>query len=519
VASPTVAEALLRDAEPTARMPAAADIATATPDALTGAIEPDSPPRAPAGTWHTRMTVLDEQGQPAAGATIELWRERSTADGRSCATTEERVTGRADESGAFVFDGPWRKISAIAWANGATSEPFESDVYRSEFVLALRAAGSVAGSVRDAVTGQPIEGAVVSLWTHARHDVVSTDAAGRFLHPRLPLLGLRQQVRVQAPGYAASLALVESDAQAGTRTWASGSGEPRIQGLHATAWLDFDLHPEALVRGRVYDTRRQPVIGARIRAEGYALLTTGAATPDLAEAISDEHGDYELRGLRPDIAHAVRAEAAELAAVLIELPAGPLHELEVVLEPGATIQGTLLDAAGLPAEGVQVDLVLCTPPLIAPGGTASVKVRRLGRCRSLSTDAAGSFACAGLAAQRYRLRVRRAGTELLVREFEPRPGEAIELPPLVLAAATLTMHGTLAALDRSVEGCPIEIWRGRWLGTVHADAGGRFRIAGLDADMPYELRWCDRDAPDRVLATAQAWAFETPHLVATREAR
>lgn len=464
----------------------------------------------------TRIRVVDSRQRPVAGAAVEIWLERP---GSAPSASGDTLTSWTDEDGLLEIHEAWSQLRAVAWSEHATSAAAQLSAAVDEVKLVLIDSRGVGGRVRDANTGRPIAGARISVWTHASSDTVESDADGAFHHPRLPASGSRQQVRVTAPGYAPSIALVEFDERKGTRSWAGPRAEARVHGLGSDAWLELKLSPAARIRGHVRDSGGAPIAHARLRAEGYALLWSGAASPDTADALSDENGAYELSGLRPGIAHAVSVEAAPYAAQVVELGCGAELTHDFRLEPEATVEGLLLDPAGNPAEGLQVELRRTDVPAAVECGSDTVGVRRLGRRARTSTDAAGAFMFEGLGPHRYQLRASRGHQELLRHDFVAGPAENISLPPLALEPSALTLQGIVEApagdsRDAEFAGWRIETWRDRLLGSVNVGSDGSFRIAGLDAEAPYELRLYSEGASGRLLVSKQAWAYEPARLVA-----
>lgn len=469
---------------------------------------------APAGATPTRIRVVDASGAPVAGAAIEIWRERADAPG----APEEYLNVHSDAQGACVVDGEWIRLGAVAWTSTATTQPICHSSFAAEIELTLHEARALRGIVRDASNGQPIEDAEICVWTHARSDSVRSNSDGTFAHPRLPSSGPRQQVRASASGYASRIALVECDALDGTRTWSSASAREHVHGRDTDAWLEFELLPEAVIHGRVHDSRGTPIAGARVCAEGYVSMAVDSATPDRAEACTDADGRYELRGLRPDIAHALQVTAPQFASQLVELGSAANHEIDVQLELGARLEGLVLDPSGAPAEGLHIALRRTDPPAVAVGGPESVCARKLGRSSTTTTDAAGAFALEGLGAHRYELRVMRGRSVVLSQDLAPESGEQIALPPLLLDARWLTLHGTVAHDEPTadVAGTRVEVRRERVLGSVHVGVDGSFHVAGLDDKGPYELRWYASESGGRPLATSKAWAFEPVRLRTSR---
>ncbi|MGH9362837.1 MAG: MSCRAMM family protein, partial [Thermoanaerobaculia bacterium] len=121
--------------------------------------------------------------------------------------------------------------------------------------------------------------------------------------------------------------------------------------------LTVTLHPAVRVSGRVVDPDAKPVANAEVfliverqRGGSYAMRSAGRST-------SDDEGRFLFADVEPGTLH-VSAQAegrqpAELAGV--QAVAGrDVADLELVLAPGATVEGRVLDSDGRPALEVLV---------------------------------------------------------------------------------------------------------------------------------------------------------------------
>lgn len=178
------------------------------------------------------------------------------------------------------------------------------------------------------------------------------------------------------------------------------------------------LAPAGRIRGRVVDTGRQPVAGARILVES-PTGGTGAREP------SDGAGEFAAEGVAPGPVTLHVQAPGYLAARLtgLEVPAGgELAGVELVLERGATIEGRVTDSRGRPVEGTTVQ---------AADGSGGERLS--GDFAFGTSDGDGVFQLAGVPVglatlEAHHTRFGRARTEL-----EVRPGSnAVDL---VFAAA------------------------------------------------------------------------------------
>jgi Carboxypeptidase regulatory-like domain len=128
--------------------------------------------------------------------------------------------------------------------------------------------------------------------------------------------------------------------------------------------LAVQLTPAARVAGRVVDGSGRPVAGAEVRLAprlpepGTAGVPPPAGARELA-VTSGEDGGFAFAGVAPG---AVLLEAAAAGFQLSEpLPAevpqgGSLRDLVLVVERGATVEGTVSDRGGEPVPGALVQL-------------------------------------------------------------------------------------------------------------------------------------------------------------------
>ncbi|MEM1449158.1 MAG: sigma-70 family RNA polymerase sigma factor [Planctomycetota bacterium] len=164
--------------------------------------------------------------------------------------------------------------------------------------------------------------------------------------------------------------------------------------------LRIELVPAgAALRGRVVTGDEQPVAGARValrspfpetRIEHIGGRMSERWTPRVA--ITDQAGQYSFTGLLPGTTKVeVLADAFPLWKGEVELERRATGEMDVVLEPGATIRGVLRDAANEPVPGGRVVAYESAIqerflPLGQLPGTGAIFGREIAR-----TDDAGAF--------------------------------------------------------------------------------------------------------------------------------
>jgi hypothetical protein len=113
--------------------------------------------------------------------------------------------------------------------------------------------------------------------------------------------------------------------------------------------------PELLVAGTVVDDRGEPVSRAYVSAESRAVSASDRweACRDLND-VCDEHGAFELRGVKPGPVLRVRANDRQHAqGEPVDAPAGA-HDLRVVLPRGASLEGSVLLDTSLRCDDLSV---------------------------------------------------------------------------------------------------------------------------------------------------------------------
>ena len=152
---------------------------------------------------------------------------------------------------------------------------------------------TVSGTVVSAATGQPLRGAAVMLRRTGRQGnstvSVATDAAGHFEAGNLEPGGYF--LTASHAGYVSM--------QYGQK---GPNGPGRMLPLHPgqTAHdISFQLLPEAVITGHVYDENGEPLERIQVRALRYGYLRGGRQMLPAGFAMSDDRGKYRLFDLPP----------------------------------------------------------------------------------------------------------------------------------------------------------------------------------------------------------------------------
>lgn len=420
-----------------------------------------------------RGKIQDPEGRPVPGAEVILtasterkaWR-RSFHRDLDRLNYPSAVAATTDRDGRFQLEHIPREAFDL-WVNQAGFSPLMvrgqalSDPTGTTDLgtLTLEPGIVLDGTVVDA-QGHPLAGATVAArppnsfplsGDPPAPDSTRTDAVGRFALRGLPPAEALE-IFAWRPGY---------------RREALPRLEPPVHGP-----LRLTLHRLGRVRGTVEDERGSPVAGATIRFSP----RDRPMEPPQERPPSDARGGFLLDDVAPgSIAVSVEAEGYLPAEpLLLEVPEGQeLADVEARLRHGATIAGTVTDAAGKPVVGAQVSL----PGRDLPQAGWLTPPRRA------STDGDGHYLLRGVAEGPGSVVAERPGLARAARDLEVRPGlNSVDLQlgnGLILAGRVADEAGhPLGDAFLLLNGAKFE-------GTASL-ADGTFRFTGLPAG-PYEL--------------------------------
>ncbi len=245
--------------------------------------------------------------------------------------------------------------------------------------------------------------------------------------------------------------------------------------------LRVTLQPASAILGKVIDPDGKPVPNARVwavamdEARGMRPMVPGRFN----QAITDEQGAFRLAGVSPGATelHAMAQgwQPAELSN--LEVPAGrDLKGVEVVLQPGATVEGRILSPAGQPVPGAGVSV-------LKTGEAAMIRFFR----PDATADGEGWYLMEGVAPGPHSVAAEHPSYRRAVRDLDVKMGEN---------TLDLTLEGGAEVSGRVVDdaGAPVAGARilllegGRsWnLPEGASGADGAFEIAGVP-DGDYRL--------------------------------
>ena len=392
-------------------------------------------------------TVRDEGGRPVANAAVRVLGDlpSSLIPPAERADGAGRFTFAGLEAGRYTVvarEGP--RAPAVATVSVETRGDASADLTLGEggFVTGRLADGHdrpLAGRVRVAgLDGQPLHPLI--------HDLVQVEAGadGRFALGPVPMGEL--QVEASAPGYSA-------------RTL-----ETVLEGRSRTADLgEVVLETGLAIRGFVRDRQGLGVAGAAITGFG---RSQGYERP--LEATAADDGSFVLAGLKPG-SFQVTARAPGYARAQVTVAAGA-DDVELTLDSGGAILGTVVDGRGQPVEGARVTAQ--SEPRDDEGGMAM----------AMADEGAGRFTLRDVRPGLYVLEARAprhaSGTLSGVRVTA---GRTVDVGPVRLRAGGLVRGIVTDASNEPVPGASVRIETGTPRGldtTAQTDGAGAFEIGG-----------------------------------------
>ena len=434
-------------------------------------------------------TVVDEQGQPLAGATVTAYR-RARDDDTVFGQLKKMATAQTPPDGTFSFEFviterfasgfvvAMKEGLAMGWGNWQTREPDCS------FDLKLGPPKVLAGKVVDE-NGSPIAGAVVrtsmtpgedtrSIWIQGLPAfdrlMTRTDRDGRFSFDQIPA-DARADFMITAPGRAL------------TTTFKRGSyGGRRLNFSPSQPDISITLPVEGRVEGAVVAKETgQPAAGIRLR-----LRTEQAASGwENRKCVSGDNGRFTIEGLGAglyiltvlppkdetdtDVPGDDQGSKDDMtdwvaAPVMVTVKTGQtLSDIKVQLSEGSFVQVTVTDEAdGRPIADARVGLYDNNRQQSASGKTNQQGVARL---RVLP----GEHQLSTLYKEGYAQMFPR--TQLVVTEGQAET-IAVELK------VEPKIHGLVTdATGQPVSGAEVQVLPGRGRGGPTTDEQGRFETS------------------------------------------
>ncbi len=364
--------------------------------------------------------VVDPGDKPVAGAGVVLQLEPPTgsmirimigSDGSN------RFEATADANGRFELpDLPPGTFNLTASGSGFApasvpglsipSGAGSTDLGTVTLVRGVALEGYVTGP-----DGKPVEGAQVSV-VEASGDPVAALARGRELPMAVTSLDGFFRVEDRRAGESVDVEVRRSG-------YAKGSA-PGVQ-VPSEEPVRIVLRPSSAMEGRTVDPDGKPVPGARISLSPVAPAAIGRGiavftAESSRQGSSGDDGSFRIEDVPPS-SYELRAEAAgrEAASMTnLEVRSGEdLLGVQVVLPPGAILEGRVLAPGGRPLPGARVSLVQ---------SEAAMGVTRFGTAPARA-DGDGRYRLDGVAPGTRLFRAEGEGFREKVRELEVRAGE------------------------------------------------------------------------------------------------
>ncbi len=287
----------------------------------------------PHATASSNLTVrvTREGGTPARGITVGI--EPRSPDGWA-----QRAFARTDARGVVRFADLAPGVLSVTCQRGGERSVTIEFGRDATTEITLPGALSIRGKVRDR-NGQPVPNAILAVGPNS-HDVRSIGLAN--------LDG----------------GFVLDDVKAGHWIAAfSETHEPSAPRLLDASEDEIVLvlgDPGSIVEGTVRDHEGQPVEGAAVFA-GWAIdlrMLTGPDVPAAHRTVTDRHGRFVLRGIATGKEMPFWAGARGHAphSRKIRAIAGQRTRIDVQLERGCELSGTVLDESGTPSSHAMVEV-------------------------------------------------------------------------------------------------------------------------------------------------------------------
>lgn len=410
------------------------------------------------GTLQLEGRVLDADEAPVDGATVVL-------------STHPRTTVKSGADGIFVFEelvaGPYVVVARQA-EQGLTAGPVKVQLHEETepVILKMVPGATLRVKVRDQEGGGPIEGAQVEVRSLGISSSTS-DAAGEVDFRGLGSGSYR--VVVVADGYAQGRAHVNIPPQA------------------RESEVTVRLARGVSVSGRVVTEKGEPVAEARVIHESTAR--PDAVDVALDSVKTDETGAFSIRGVGIGTyrftAFATGYAPGTSNPVTVDDRSAPSN-IEIVLQPGATLEGFVELSNGDPVEGATVH----ASALGDSGGLGQIHMARSGPNGAFKLtdlpraeiDVAAYDVTATSEILKVDLRTDRRATDvkLVLAVQESIEGHVVDGSGEGVAGVQVTALTEIADVD------PARVNLLGWPSDL-TDANGKFRLGGLEPRI-YHLR-------------------------------
>ena len=392
-------------------------------------------------------TVRDEAGKPVAGAVVRALGE--------LAARVVPAALRTNAAGRFHFAG-LEAGSYTVVARGGPRAPALARVSveaqgEADIELTLAEGGFVTGRLVDGdekprkgrVRVSALDGAELHL---AIYDLMQAEAAadGHFALGPVPVGSL--EIEAFAAGFATRK--VETIVDARSRTTDLG---------------DVALETGLRVRGVVRSRDGAPIAGATVMGRSPA---SAAARPPVV--VTEDDGVFVFAGLQPGNLQ-LQAHAPGYAAVRQDVAAGN-EDVQLVLETGGTIVGSVVDPKGQPVEGAM---------LTAQSEPAEGEQQAYGG--AAADEGGGRFTMRDLRAGRYVLQARARGHADGTASASVVAGRTTDVGAVRLRSGAVVRGTVVDAAGEPIPAATLAVEAAVTLrdSVAQSDGAGRFEVTGL----------------------------------------
>jgi len=389
--------------------------------------------------------VVGPDGEPVASASVRVHEQGLLS--RILRRLKTNATGRFHAAGLS----PDTKLDLVVLPPKGFVPRKEEGVLppQKNLELRLEKAGSVTGIVK-AAEGEALPARLL-LKAHSASEIegATEDAVS---HEADPATG---RFRIEGVIPAEKVTIVAT----GGGFWS----EPVVVAVepgHEAGPVELELRKGSTARGSVRDASGAPIAAARVTTEGAAPVLSDAAGGFVLDGVAP--GAREVQVIHPDFAPATRRQS---------FPLGDGGHIDIRLDRGGTIQGTVTDGDDAPVEGIVISL--------DEGGA------------SAATDAAGRYEVSRVPTGPQRVRRTGSGTR---DDFEVRSVEVAEGQTLTVDFRLGNiLTGQLRRSGAPVAGAFLSIARpDGWdsspggqvsfaAQTAYTDAEGKYRLSGVTA--------------------------------------
>lgn len=351
----------------------------------------------------------------------------------------------------------------------------------------------IKGTVVD-TDGKPVPGIKVTALTYKSdyaswagsvvRETVVTDTAGGFV---LKTLEINPAVK-RAPVGQVTLVAIQSGKLIGWRQLRLGYLVYEEQTAEFAKGIKIEVARPVTAEGKVTDGSGRPVAGAKVECESinakaakprsfdfYATAKQLRPAIEYPPVYTDQNGVYRIANVPENVTPTVHVSKPAFAMKPIPYDARP--SLDVVMVPGGSASGRLIDEKGVGQPGA----------LVSMSGSPLSPTSSSGSGRSISGKD-GSFVIDGLVPGEYRLTVRAIRDDHITlerRSIKVKAAETTKLPDIVSPpSAYVTGRVTDADTGKPIPGAEIGASSDQFRGPrVTSDKQGSFKIAVLPGDI------------------------------------